>query len=31
MRFTDAAKAEVSEILKQNPGKVLTVVLRGYG
>jgi hypothetical protein len=31
MRFTDTAKAEVTEMLRQHPGKVLTVVLRGYG
>jgi hypothetical protein len=31
MRFTDAARAEIAEMLKQNPGKVLRVLIRGYG
>jgi hypothetical protein len=31
MRFTDAARAEVLELLKQNSGKVLRVLFRGYG
>jgi hypothetical protein len=31
MRFTDAARAEVSEMLKQNSGKVLRVLFRGFG
>ena len=31
MRFTDAARAEIAEVLKQDPGKVLRVMLRGYG
>ncbi len=31
MRFTDAARAEIAEALKQDPGKVLRVMLRGYG
>lgn len=31
MRFTDAARAHIAEMLKQNPGKVLRVQFRGYG
>jgi hypothetical protein len=31
MRFTDAARAEIGEVLKQSSGKVLRVFLRGYG
>lgn len=31
MRFTEAARAEIAELLKQNSGKVLKVLLRGYG
>lgn len=31
MRFTDAARAEITGLLERNPGKVLHVVLRGYG
>jgi hypothetical protein len=31
MRFTDAARAEITEMLKQNTGKVLRVLIRGYG
>jgi hypothetical protein len=31
MRFTDAARVEIAELLKQNSGKVLKVLLRGYG
>jgi hypothetical protein len=31
MRFTDAARAEVAGLLEQNSGKVLKVLLRGYG
>jgi hypothetical protein len=31
MRFTDAARTEITGLLEQNPGKVLRVQMRGYG
>ena len=31
MRFTDAARAEIAEVLRKDPGKVLRVMMRGYG
>jgi hypothetical protein len=31
MRFTEAARTEISEMLRQNSGKVLRVLFRGYG
>ena len=31
MCFTDKARAQVAELLKENSGKVLRVLFRGYG
>ena len=31
MRFTDKARAQITEMLKENSGKVLRVLFRGYG
>jgi len=31
MHFTEKAQAEIAEVLKENGGKVLRVVFKGYG
>jgi len=31
MRFTAKAQAELAELLKENSGKVLRVLFKGYG
>jgi hypothetical protein len=31
MRFTPKAQAELAEVLKENSGKVLRVLFKGYG
>jgi hypothetical protein len=31
VRFTQKARAELAEVLKENSGKVLRVLFRGYG
>ncbi len=31
MRFTEKAQAELTEVLKENDGKVLRVLFKGYG
>ena len=31
MRFTEKAQAELTEVLKENSGKVLRVLFKGYG
>lgn len=30
-RFTEKAQAEIAEVLKENTGKVLRVLFKGYG
>ena len=31
MRFTEKAQTELTEVLKENGGKVLRVLFKGYG
>ena len=31
MRFTEKAQTELAEVLKENGGKVLRVLFKGYG
>jgi len=31
VRFTEKAQAEIAEVLKENTGKVLRVLFKGYG
>ena len=31
MRFTEKAQVEIAEVLKENSGKALRVLFKGYG